>query len=66
MRKIKRLGRERGIAVTFVARRRKGRHGTLCFGANRAVVPDLKDELRTGTLHAILAQLGLQPSDLTA
>ncbi len=65
VRKIKRLGRARSITVTFVARRGKGSHGTLCFGASQAVVPDLKAELRTGTLHAILAQLGLQASDLT-
>jgi len=37
----------------------KGSHGVLIFGDRRTVVRNPKDELKTGTLHAMLKQLGL-------
>jgi mRNA interferase HicA len=42
----------------------KGGHGTLYFGSRRTIVRNLKDELKTGTLHAMLKQLGLKRTDL--
>ncbi|MEW5725522.1 MAG: type II toxin-antitoxin system HicA family toxin [Thermodesulfobacteriota bacterium] len=64
LRKLKKHGREVGLDVRYVKERGKGSHGTLYFGKRFAVVPDLKQELKTGTLRAILARLGLTPEDL--
>lgn len=64
VRNVKRLGRARGVGVRLIARRGKGSHQTLCFGAARTIVQDIKKELPTGTLHAMLEQLGLSLADL--
>jgi len=64
IRKVKKVGRERGIAVQFVARRGKGSHGTLLYGPRFTIARNSKDELKTGTFHAMLAQLGLNSEDL--
>ena len=64
LRKVKRIGAQRGIAVRFEAKRGKGSHGTLYFGSSRTIVQDLKKELPAGTLHAMLKQLGLMAKDL--
>jgi mRNA interferase HicA len=64
IRKVKKLGRRNGIVVQFVARRGKGSHGTLFYGMRFTVVRNPKDELKTGTLHAMLDQLGLRLEDL--
>ncbi len=45
VRKIRRLGRTRGVTVRFIARRGKGSHGTLYYGQRFTVVPDRKREL---------------------
>jgi mRNA interferase HicA len=63
-RKVRRLGRQRGVSVTFVAERGKGSHGTLDSGDKRTIVRNPQDALKTGTLHAMLAQLGLTLADL--
>jgi mRNA interferase HicA len=64
VRRLRRLGRKQGIAVEFVPERGKGSHGTLYFGERLTVMRDLKDEIKTGTLHAMLKQLGLTLQDL--
>jgi mRNA interferase HicA len=64
IRKVRRLGRKRGVSVTFVTERGKGSHGTLYYGDKRTIVRNPKDELKTGTLHAMLSQLGLTLADL--
>jgi mRNA interferase HicA len=64
IRKVKKLGRARGVAVQFVARRGKGSHGTLFYGSRFTIVRNPKDELKTGTFHAMLTQLGLSNEDL--
>ena len=64
IRKVKKLGRQRDVVVQFVTRRGKGSHGTLFYGARFTIVRNPKDELKTGTLHAMLAQLGLHLEDL--
>jgi mRNA interferase HicA len=50
--------------VEFVPERGKGSHGMLYFGTRYTIVRDLKDELKIGTLHAMLKQLGLTRQDL--
>jgi mRNA interferase HicA len=61
---LRRLGRKRGLRVELRTERGKGSHATLYFGSRFTVVRDLKDELKTGTLHAMLHQLGLSLEDL--
>ena len=64
IRKVKKLGRTNNVEVRFIARRGKGSHGTLCYGKRVTVVRNPKDELKKGTLHAMLDQLGLSMNDL--
>ena len=64
VRKIKRLGRRRGVRVRLESKRGKGSHATLYYGGARTVMQDLKRELPTGTLHAMLEQLDLTVTDL--
>ncbi len=64
MRKIKRLGRRRGVSVRLAAKRGKGSHATLYYGEARTVMQDVKRELPTGTFRAMLDQLGLSATDL--
>jgi mRNA interferase HicA len=65
VRRIRKAGRKRDGDVFFVARRGKGSHGTLYFGERFTIVQDLKHELPTGTVHAMLEQLGLSQRELT-
>jgi mRNA interferase HicA len=64
IRKVKRLGRRRGVSVEFVFERGKGSHGTLYFGSRFTIVKHRKAELKPGLLHAMLKQLGLTLEDL--
>lgn len=64
VRRVRRLGRQRGIPVSFDKERGKGSHGTLYYGDRFTVVQNLKDELKKGTLHAMLKQLGLMMDQL--
>jgi mRNA interferase HicA len=64
LRAVKRLANERGIEMRFEAKRGKGSHGTLSFGTSRTILQNPKKELPSGTLHAMLRQLGLSESDL--
>jgi mRNA interferase HicA len=64
IRKAKALAKRRGVAVALNASRGKGSHQTLYYGAAFTVVRNPKDELKTGTLHAMCAQLGIKASDL--
>ena len=64
IRKIKKLGRKNGMEVRFVTQRGKGSHGTLFYGGAFTIVRNLKDELKKGTLHAMLDQLDLKLEDL--
>ncbi|MGA2403177.1 MAG: type II toxin-antitoxin system HicA family toxin [Syntrophobacteraceae bacterium] len=64
IRRIKKLGQKNGIPVQFMARRGKGSHGTLFYGSRFTVIRNPKDELKKGTLHAMLDQLGLCLDDV--
>ena len=64
VRRVRRLGRERGTGVRFEARMGKGSHGRLYFGERFATVKDLRKELSVGLLKAMLRQLGLRRTDL--
>jgi len=64
IRKVKKLGQKKGIPVRFIARRGKGSHGTLFYGSRFTIVRNRKDELKKGTLHAMLDQLGVNLDDV--
>lgn len=64
IRRIERIGYERKLTVKYVPRRGKGSHGTLFLGTRFTIVRNSKDELKTGTLHGMLKQLGIQLSDI--
>jgi mRNA interferase HicA len=64
IKRLKRLGRERGIDVRIDKKRGKGSHVTLYYGDRLTIVCNPSDELKTGTLNAMLKQLGLNSSDI--
>jgi mRNA interferase HicA len=64
IRKVKALGKARNVLVTLNASRGKGSHQTLYYGTNFTIVRNPKDELKTGTFHAMCKQLGIKPTDL--
>ena len=64
IRAVEKFGKKQNKAVEFIATRGKGSHGTLCFGERLTVVRNPKDELKTGTLHGMLNQLGLKLNDI--
>ena len=64
IRRIRRLGRRRGIRAFFDETRGKGSHGTLVFGDRFTVVKDRKKELSKGLLKAMCDQLGIRLQDL--
>ena len=63
-RKIKKLGRKRGIAVVFHRGHGKGSHGRLYYGNRFTTLKDRRKEIGPGLLHAMLAQLALTRADL--
>jgi predicted RNA binding protein YcfA (HicA-like mRNA interferase family) len=63
-RKIKKLGRRRGIAVAFDRGHGKGSHGRLYYGNRFTTLKDRKKEIGPGLLNAMLVQLGLTKEDL--
>lgn len=64
VRRVRRLGRKRGVAVRFESRPGKGSHGRLHFGERFATVKDRRKEIGAGLLAAMLRQLGLNREDL--
>ncbi len=64
VRRVRRLGRERGVAVRFESRPGKGSHGRLYFGERFATLKDRRKEIGAGLLAAMLRQLGLNLEDL--
>ena len=64
LRKVKRLGRKQGDAVTFVPGHGKGSHGALYFGNYRTTLKDLKKEIPSGLLQGMCKDLGFTPQDL--
>lgn len=64
IRRIQKLAKERGLACSWHPDMGKGSHGVLKLGDTRTIVRNPKDELKTGTYHAMLKQLGLSEKDL--
>jgi mRNA interferase HicA len=63
-RRIRRLGRDRGVPVSFDPGRGKGSHGRLYYGTRFTTLKDRRKKIGPGLLHAMLDQLGLTKTDL--
>ncbi len=64
IRRVRALGRARGVPVLLDSNRGKGSHQALFLGKTRTIVRNPKDELKKGTLHAMCTQLGIRVTDL--
>ena len=63
-RKIGKLGRRRGVVVSFDRGHGKGSHGRLYYGDRFTTLKDRRKEIGPGLLNAMLSQLGLTKADL--
>ena len=64
IRRVRRLGRRKNVAVRIENKRGKGSHLTLYYGKAHTVVKDRSKELGSGLFRAMCAQLGIDPRDL--
>lgn len=64
MRLLRRLAHRRGWSFDWRPDLGKGSHGRLIMNARRTIIPDLKRELKSGTLHGILKDLDVARHDL--
>jgi len=63
-RRIRKLGRKRGVDVSFDRGHGKGSHGRLYYGTRFTTLKDRRQEIGPGLLKAMLDQLGLTRDDL--
>ncbi|MBI4293644.1 MAG: type II toxin-antitoxin system HicA family toxin [Betaproteobacteria bacterium] len=64
IRRVQRYAKRNGIPFEWRPDRGKGSHGLLILGEARTVVRNPKDELKTGTYHAMLKQLGVTEQEI--
>lgn len=64
IRRVRRLGKHRGVPVRFETRAGKGSHGRLYYGKRFTTVKHRRKEIGAGLLAAMLAQLGISKEDL--
>lgn len=64
IRRVHRYAKDCGLRFEWRPDLGKGSHGILILGDRRTVVRNPKDELKTGTLRAMLRQLGLSRDDI--
>jgi mRNA interferase HicA len=62
--RLKAFARERSIPFRYDPHRGKGSHGTVWLGNRFTVLPDMRKELKKGTLSSICRHLGIRPDDL--
>jgi len=61
---VEALGKRRGVTVHVVAERGKGSHKTIYYGSRFTTLQYEQHDLKAGTLHAMLKDLGLTRADL--
>ncbi len=61
IRRAKKLGRAKGVAVLIDKAHGKGSHQTLFYGSGRTIVKH--GEIGKGLLHDMLKQLGIDPHE---
>lgn len=65
-RRVRKIGRKRGVPVEFDAGHGKGSHGRLYFGDRFTTLKDRRKEIGPGLLKAMLDQLSLTKDDIEA
>ena len=63
IKRVRKIGRERGVSVRLDTERGKGSHGTLYYGRRLTVVKDRRKEIGAGLRSVMIRQLGLEPND---
>lgn len=63
IRRVRSIGRERGVTVYIDTERGKGSHIVLYYGSRATTVKDRRKEIGPGLLAAIMRQLGLSRED---
>jgi mRNA interferase HicA len=64
LRRLKRLGSERGVEVRLDELKGKGSHAALYYGTRRTTLKDRRKEIGPGLLSALLRQLGVSRRDI--
>jgi mRNA interferase HicA len=64
VKRVKKLAKTNGLEARVDQKRGKGSHVTLYYGDKFTIVRNLKDELKTGTLKAMLKQLGIKEDEI--
>ncbi|MEY2831668.1 MAG: hypothetical protein RLZZ574_926 [Cyanobacteriota bacterium] len=64
VKRVKKLAKANGLGTYVDKKRGKGSHVTLYYGDKFTIVRNLKDELKTGTLKAMLKQLGIKEDEV--
>ena len=64
IRKLRAFAKLRDVSMRMDSSRGKGSHQTVYYGSTFTVMRNLKDELKTGTLHGMCTQLGIKANDL--
>ena len=62
--RVQKYAKAHGLHCEWHPELGKGSHGVLILGNRRTVVRNPKDELKTGTQHAMLKQLGLSRDEI--
>lgn len=63
LKKLKGLGKRRGVTVTIEKHHGKGSHSTLYFGDKRTTMKDRKKEIGKGLLNSMLTDLGIDKDE---
>jgi len=63
IKRVRAIAKNKGVASHVDKKRGKGSHVLLYYDNNKTTVRNPKDELKKGTLHAMIKQLGLEPND---
>jgi mRNA interferase HicA len=64
VKKVKKLAKANNLEARIDSKRGKGSHVTLYYGDKFTIIRNLKDELKTGTLKAMLKQLGIREDEI--
>ena len=64
IKKVKKLAKSNNLSARVDRKRGKGSHVTLYYGDKFTIVRNPKDELKTGTLNAMLKQLGIKADEI--
>ena len=64
LKRLRRLGKDNGVAVRYDGRPGKGSHGRVYYGAAFTTIKDPRKEIGSGLLGKMLADLKLTKDDL--